>query len=389
VLVAVLMGLDGEPAAVAAVATFFVVSGVRLTMPIQARATSFWPAASLFAAVAALAIGAIFRLAVPAEVRSAVTALLCAALVVAAAAVIRRRPLSRARTIVVGPADLVSGLTSTWATRGARDVDVVGICTWAEDERPAAMVDAIVRSVPDAVRRSHCSRILIVGHGALDDPMSRHLVWSLQRTGVECVVLTDVADFVEYLSPRRLGGHIAMTFTPPKDRVIEYAVKTLNERILAVGILVAAVLPLLVLAANRWMHGQHAFGREDCAGRDGVPFGRYVLLDAEGKVRRRGALAGVPQLLNVVAGDMALVGPAPVASEVAAGYAPWLWQRLAVRPGVTGPAQVNGVVDAQSDEAVNYDLGYVNSWNLALDLRVLRSAGLAAFATPKTPTIPV
>jgi exopolysaccharide biosynthesis polyprenyl glycosylphosphotransferase len=86
---------------------------------------------------------------------------------------------------------------------------------------------------------------------------------------------------------------------------------------------------------------------------------------------RRYSLDELPQLFNVVLGQMSLVGPRPALPEEAAEYGDTVRRRLAVRPGITGLWQVSGRSDLPWDEAVRLDLRYVENWSFALDLQIL------------------
>jgi lipopolysaccharide/colanic/teichoic acid biosynthesis glycosyltransferase len=90
-----------------------------------------------------------------------------------------------------------------------------------------------------------------------------------------------------------------------------------------------------------------------------------------GRRLRRWSLDELPQLINVLCGQMSLVGPRPqVAAEVAL-YTEREWRRLAVRPGITGLWQVSGRSQLAWRQAVELDLNYVEHWSPALDARVL------------------
>jgi exopolysaccharide biosynthesis polyprenyl glycosylphosphotransferase len=86
---------------------------------------------------------------------------------------------------------------------------------------------------------------------------------------------------------------------------------------------------------------------------------------------RRYSLDELPQLFNVMLGQMSLVGPRPALPEEAAEYGDTVRRRLAVRPGITGLWQVSGRSDLPWDEAVRLDLRYVENWSFALDLQIL------------------
>ena len=90
-----------------------------------------------------------------------------------------------------------------------------------------------------------------------------------------------------------------------------------------------------------------------------------------GSVLRRFSLDELPQLINVVRGDMSLVGPRPPLPEEVAQYSPDAIRRLRVRPGLTGLWQVNGRSDLSWEESLLLDLRYVDNWSIAMDLSIL------------------
>ncbi len=90
-----------------------------------------------------------------------------------------------------------------------------------------------------------------------------------------------------------------------------------------------------------------------------------------GRVLRRLSLDELPQLWNVLRGDMSLVGPRPPMPCEVEGYADWHRRRLEVAPGLTGLWQVSGRSDLTFDEMVMLDLFYAENWSLGLDLNIL------------------
>jgi len=96
-----------------------------------------------------------------------------------------------------------------------------------------------------------------------------------------------------------------------------------------------------------------------------------------GRVLRRYALDELPSLLNVLRGDMSLVGPRPLLPEYLPCYSPREAQRHRVRPGLTGWAQVHGRNAVSWDERLSLDVWYVEHVSLALDVRILvRTVGV-------------
>ena len=110
--------------------------------------------------------------------------------------------------------------------------------------------------------------------------------------------------------------------------------------------------------------------------RDVVDADGRVLADAErltplGKMLRTTSLDELPELLNVLRGDMSLVGPRPLLVEYLPLYSPKQARRHDVRPGITGWAQVNGRNAITWEEKFSRDVWYVDHRSLALDLRIL------------------
>ncbi len=90
-----------------------------------------------------------------------------------------------------------------------------------------------------------------------------------------------------------------------------------------------------------------------------------------GALLRRTSLDELPNLLNVLRGEMSLIGPRPTLPGQVATYTPRQRGRLAVRPGITGWAQVNGRASLPWSERIELDLDYIEHRSLALDLRIV------------------
>jgi lipopolysaccharide/colanic/teichoic acid biosynthesis glycosyltransferase len=169
----------------------------------------------------------------------------------------------------------------------------------------------------------------------------------------------------------------------------------------ALDILVSASVlllssPLLALAmlAVRLESAGHPLYRQRRVGRDGRPFDviklRTMVDGAEhigaglavnendaritrvGALLRRTSLDELPNLLNVLRGEMSLIGPRPTVPVQVEQYTPRQRGRLAVKPGITGWAQVNGRTALPWSERIELDLFYIEHRSLALDLRILR-----------------
>ena len=181
-------------------------------------------------------------------------------------------------------------------------------------------------------------------------------------------------------------------------------VKEVVDRALAaVGLLLLAPVLIGVALVVRLGSPGTALFRQTRIGKNGVPFTmlkfRTMRCDAEerraelgpllagdsvlfklrddprttrvGRFLRRYSLDELPQLVNVLRGDMALVGPRPPLPEEVARYHPDVHRRLAVKPGITGLWQVSGRSDLSWEESVRLDLRYVDNWSLGTDVGIL------------------
>jgi lipopolysaccharide/colanic/teichoic acid biosynthesis glycosyltransferase len=166
-------------------------------------------------------------------------------------------------------------------------------------------------------------------------------------------------------------------------RVFDFVVALLMLAVLGVPLLV-------VMALVRWKMGSPVLFRQQRPGLHGRPFGMVKLrtmtdarapdgtllpdaqrLTAFGRWLRSSSLDELPELWNVLRGDMSLVGPRPLLMEYLPLYSPEQARRHEVRPGITGWAQVNGRNALTWNEKFRLDVWYVDHQSLWLDLRIL------------------
>jgi len=176
-------------------------------------------------------------------------------------------------------------------------------------------------------------------------------------------------------------------------RQFEFRVKRALDCIVS-SILVLLLLPLFALLALliKLESSGDVFYRAERIGKAGKPFRmwkfRTMLTGADrmgpgltehgdpritrvGSVLRRLSLDELPQLLNVLAGEMSLVGPRPEIAEIVDTYTPQQRLALSVLPGITGLSQINGRDDLPVDDKVAFDLEYVNGFSLIMDLKIV------------------
>lgn len=265
-------------------------------------------------------------------------------------------------------------------------------------------------AVPLAAARHDADAVLV-----LPGPLARgrdlqRLGWALEGSGTPLLVGTGLIDVAasRVRATEIAGLRLVHVNHRPTTGVVR-AVKQVAERAGAASALVV-LLPLLALVAVavRVDSAGPALFRQERVGQDGRRFtmlkfrtmrpgaaaqqatlvlsdqGAGVLFKVHrdprvtrvGSVLRRWSLDELPQLVNVLRGDMALVGPRPALPGEVARYEPDTHRRLAVKPGLTGLWQVSGRSDLSWDETVRLDLLYTDNWSLGLDLRILlRTAG--------------
>ena len=97
---------------------------------------------------------------------------------------------------------------------------------------------------------------------------------------------------------------------------------------------------------------------------------------------RNTSLDELPQLWNVLRGEMSLIGPRPAPPREVDGYDVWHRRRLSMKPGISGLWQVEARLDEHFDERATLDLNYIDQWSLALDFKILVRTIPAVFARP-------
>src|SRR5580704_12698477 len=147
------------------------------------------------------------------------------------------------------------------------------------------------------------------------------------------------------------------------------------------SVLLVLTFPLLLAAALKVRSlNRHAFCKNTRCGRGGSLFPMYRLnisrdyseLAGFERFLAKFSLTELPQLWNVLAGQMSIVGPRPESPERVKHYSDWQRQRLSVEPGLTGLAQVQGLRERHSsEEKARFDLQYIFHWSLFLDLSLI------------------
>jgi exopolysaccharide biosynthesis polyprenyl glycosylphosphotransferase len=322
----------------------------------------------------------------------------------------RRRRLGSCmrKVVVVGHPDVVGDLTAVLRRDTHHGLSVVAACV-VGPERPAE-IDGIpvtggLGNVVTVVEQFGADTVAVLACPEMIGARLRDLAWALEKTGTDlCVApaLLDVAGPRTTIRPA--AGLPLLHLDHPEFTGARRLIKGAFDRVLAcTALLLLAPLLVVVAAIIRLGDGGPALFRQTRVGKDGRSFTVYkfrtMVVHAEAikeqlaalnegggllfKMRkdprvtragvwlRRWSLDELPQLINVVRGDMSLVGPRPPLPDEAAKYVDHVRRRLAVKPGITGLWQVNGRSDLSWDESVRLDLRYVENWSLMLDLQIL------------------
>lgn len=260
---------------------------------------------------------------------------------------------------------------------------------------PGGLDAAVAREQPDAV-------LVVPGPGLFGRQVQR-LAWQTERLGVPLLIDTRLVDVTPTRArPLRVGAlslvHVAHARRDGALRLVKHAWERMAA---AVALLLLSPLLLLTAAAIRLDSSGPVFFKQRRVGRLGATFTmlkfRTMCVDAEARLAelapreghvlfkmacdprvtrvgaflRRYSLDELPQLINVVRGEMALVGPRPCLPSELAKYDDDPLRRLVVRPGLTGLWQVSGRSDLSWEESVRLDLDYVDNWSLGRDLAIV------------------
>jgi exopolysaccharide biosynthesis polyprenyl glycosylphosphotransferase len=293
------------------------------------------------------------------------------------------------------------GAVATSLSNGAGRLAAVG-----GDDEAATTLD-VLGSVDDleSLVQDTATECLFVASSALTPSEMRLVTRTARTTGAEVRISSNLPEVLATrLTMQPIGGVMAMAMKPVRLTGGQAVVKrafdlTASLLILALGLPIWLGIALAIALSSRGP----VFFRQTRVGRHGETFEvlkfRTMIEGAEsmihelrsmneadgplfklredprttgvGRWLRRWSLDEIPQLLNVVRGDMSLVGPRPALPEEVKAWEDWHHQRLEVPPGISGLWQVNGRADLSFDDYVRLDLFYIENWSLTFDLYII------------------
>ncbi|WP_255362426.1 sugar transferase [Blastococcus aurantiacus] len=332
---------------------------------------------------------------------------------------VQRKMLHRARrrgerlqtTILVGHRNAVAALDEQLEREAHHGYRVIGCCLPADQYDPTA--DAFnglpvlgeLDEVAAVVAKYEVDTVAVLPCPELDGPALRRLGWDLEKTRAELLLAPAVTEIVgPRVRIRPVCGLPLLHMERPELTGARRIVKNLFDRTSA-SLGVFFLLPVLLgiaLAVKVTSRGP-VFYSQQRVGRDGEVFsmlkfrsmvagadrmvkdlshgdeGNGVLFKMKadprvtrvGKLLRRYSLDELPQLFNVIRGEMSLVGPRPPLPTEVERYGFDMHRRFLVKPGLTGLWQVSGRSDLSWDDSVRIDVRYVENWSLTFDFMIL------------------
>jgi len=318
------------------------------------------------------------------------------------------------RVVAIGHPDAVADLVAELRRDKYHGLSVVAVCLAddsGETEIAGVPVFGGIDETTKAVDLYAADTVAVLACPELNGARLRELTWELEPWGTEVYVapaLLDVAGPRTTIRP--IAGlpllHLDHTELSGGRQVLK---AIFDRTVAATAIFLLTPLFVAIAIIIRLGDGGPVFFQQTRVGQNGQTFWvwkfRTMVVDAErqkdliaaqnegngvlfkarrdpriteaGACLRRYSLDELPQLLNVLVGEMSLVGPRPALPEETAQYGRHMLRRLAVKPGITGLWQVSGRSDLSIEDSIRLDLRYVENWSLLLDLQILWKTGWA------------
>ncbi len=317
------------------------------------------------------------------------------------------------RVIVVGRERACADLVRQLRREPHAGFSVVGACIDTAKDHTVEGVPVLgtSRQVLAALHLADADTVAVGAWSDYNQQELRELSWALEGTGVDLVVapsFTDIAGPRIHIRP--VAGLPLLHVEEPEFRGGRRLLKgTFDRGVALAALLLIGPFLLALCVATRLTSPGPALFRQTRVGATGKTFTMLKVrsmhtdagariealqelnersegllfkvrddprVTAVGRVLRRYSLDELPQLVNVLMGDMSLVGPRPPLPDEVAGYGQDVHRRLLVKPGLTGLWQISGRSNLPWDESVRLDLYYVENWSLAYDLVILwKTAG--------------
>jgi lipopolysaccharide/colanic/teichoic acid biosynthesis glycosyltransferase len=296
------------------------------------------------------------------------------------------RGAARRRVVILGSGHLVRDLVLKISRHPEMSMEVEGVLLPADTEPsrvstlPVGTISIRTLNILGLMREKKVQELIVV------EPLppgleNEKLISNCRKAGMRVHLVPQRYEL--YLSKAKLTEIEDVPLLSLEEQTLSTMGLKLKRVVDFLGALFLLVLsaPFLALSAGALRrHKREVFRKELRCGKNGHPFWMCRLnvnraapdLSECERILVRFSLTELPQLWNVLKGDMSLVGPRPEPPERVKHYSIWQRQRLSVTPGLTGFAQVNGLRENHSsEEKAHFDLQYIFHWSLFLDLSLL------------------
>jgi exopolysaccharide biosynthesis polyprenyl glycosylphosphotransferase len=310
----------------------------------------------------------------------------------------------RRRALLVGGGKHMEEVAHALADRSRTRVEVVGFISLSPRSQNGLRSLGTLEQLPDTLAAERIQEVIIADPDFPQDravelvDLCHHRGVSVHVAPTTMEILMDRAEFVP--------GQTVPLFTlrPPVFEGIDFALKrTFDLTLATIGLILLSPVLLIIAAAVKLSSSGPAIYRSVRPGMAGRPFycfkfrtmrkhAEQIQADLEslneksgaifkiredprltpvGRLLRRFSLDELPQLVNVVRGEMSLVGPRPLPMRDFDRLEEWHKKRYLVLPGITGLWQVSGRSELDFDDLVRLDFLYLERWSIFLDLRIL------------------
>ncbi len=335
---------------------------------------------------------------------------------------IRRRGINLIPTLIVGRGAEAAVCIREMRARPELGYRVIGI---VDNERSGVLAGASfegvpvignLESLPDAIRESRANEVIISDPNVPGEKLFEVMIQTGRRRGVEFRIAPTLLNCLPSKTEIDQVGSLPMVtlFRSPLSSGARIVKRTSDLLIAAIALTVLAPVWLLIALLIKLDSRGPVFYKQERVGMDGRVFLFYKFRSMQvgsddathreyqrayisgrpdsnlgdedrpvfklrsdqritriGKLLRRTSLDELPQLFNVVRGEMSIVGPRPPIPYEVESYQLWHRKRLDMKPGITGLWQVSGRNRLPFDEMVRMDLYYIENWSLLLDLKII------------------
>ncbi len=319
---------------------------------------------------------------------------------------LHRRGIGNRNALIIGTGPTARKLQKKFVLVPTLGLNLIGMVSNREEE-VGTMIErsrvlGTVARLEELVRTHKISEVFIAMPEVDDEPVMR-IIEEVERLGVVYRVVPRFYHFFSHKVRIESLDSIPLFSRPEREPgLLTRAVKRLIDIVLSL-IMLALTLPIFVISAlliKRESKGP-VFFKQTRIGKDGKPFRmvkfrtmhEHVSFDAPtpkshedprvtniGRVLRRYSLDELPQLANILRGEMSIVGPRPEMPFIVANYGPIQRERLRAKPGLTGLWQISYARGEAIHENLDYDIYYIEHQSIMLDFVIM---GLTAFAVFK------